>query len=211
MTIGSVEPMKKLYAEFGNQVQFVEVLVRQAHPGPKEPAYHNFEEKMRDAERYRQVESIPWTLLVDDWEGTVHQAYGGLSDPSYLIDREGRISFYNMWTDPHSLFSAIETLLVQGGVGIVDGGLTRRVRLGPTLTDGWRGLERGLPQSVSDLMVAAPGSPVLLWLGYQLRPVLAPLTLRHRPLSPTARAALVVGGATAAVLGARWMLSRRDP
>ena len=33
-----VEPLKRLHARWGDRVHFVDVLVRQAHPGPSEPA-----------------------------------------------------------------------------------------------------------------------------------------------------------------------------
>ncbi len=41
---------------------------------------------MADAQRSEQ---IPWPALVDDVEGTVHRAYGGLANPTYLIGTEG--------------------------------------------------------------------------------------------------------------------------
>src|SRR5438552_1856530 len=81
--------------------------------------YRTLEEKRRDAMRYREDEGIPWTLLVDDLEGTVHQVYGGLADPTYLIDRDGRVAYYNMWSYMPSLHQAIGDLLAQGERGVV--------------------------------------------------------------------------------------------
>ena len=98
MTVGSVEPMKQLYARWSDQVYFIDVLIRQAHPGPGAGPYRSFEEKLQDAERYQREEGIPWVILVDDLEGTVHRTYGGLADPTYLIDRDGRVAYYNLWT-----------------------------------------------------------------------------------------------------------------
>lgn len=147
-------------------------------------------------------------MLVDDLQGTVHQIYGGLADPTYLIDREGRVAFYNMWTHVPTLYRAIQALLAQGGTGVVRGGLARAPHLGPSLTDGWRALSRGLPQSVSDLMMAGPGSPALIWLGHQLRPLLAPLTLREKPVPAPVKVALLIGGGSALLLGTRWVRMR---
>lgn len=203
MTIGSVEPLKKLYACWGDQVQFVDILVRQAHPGPKVPTYHHFEEKRRDAQRYQQEEQIPWPVLVDDLAGTTHQAYGTLFDPTYLLDEEGRVAFYNMITYAPVLHEAIAALLAQGGRGVVLEGLTRELHIAPSLTDGWRGLQRGLPQSFTDMMRAAPGSPLPFWLGYQLKPLLAPLTLRVTPLPGPVKAGLLLGSVLAAALVVR--------
>lgn len=206
MTIGSVEPLKKLHARWGDAVHFVDIVIRQAHPGPDEPPYRTFSEKFRDARRYQRDEGIPWVVLADDLAGTVHQVYGGLADPAYLIDRDGRVAFYDMWTDVPSLYEAIAELLAQDGRGVVRSGMKRRPAITPALTDGWRGIRRGLPQSALDLMVAMPGTPLALWLGCQLKPLLAPLTLREKPLPPAARAA--VAGSWLAVAGLLWGIRR---
>jgi len=174
-------------------VQFVDVMVRQAHPGPAEPAYATFEEKREDAETYQREEGISWPVLVDDLEGTVHQVYSGLADPSYLIDADGRVAYYNMWTYSPVLHQAIEALLAQGGRGVVLGeGIDQTPHLMPSMTDGWKGLRRGLPQSFVDMETAAPTSATMMWLGHQLRPLLAPLTLREKPLPASAK--IVIGG-----------------
>ncbi len=155
---------------------------------------------MEDAVAYQQEERIPWPVLVDDLEGSVHRTYGGLADPTYLIDSDGRVAYYNMWTYAPALHEAILALLSRGGQGVVKGGWDRAVRLGPPLTDGWRGIRRGLPQSYTDIMTAAPGSATGLWIGYQLRPLLAPLTLRAEPLPTSAKVGLIVGAAALVTL-----------
>ncbi len=185
-------------------MQFVDVLVRQAHPGPKEPPYASFAEKMEDAALYQREEGIPWPVVVDDLEGTVHQVYSGLADPSYLIDAEGRVAYYNMWTYSPVLHEAIEALLSQNGRGVVLGeGIDQTPHLLPSITDGWKGLRRGLTQSYFDMETAVPGSASIVWLGHQLRPLLAPLTLRERPLPVPVKIGLGLGAAALIALGAR--------
>lgn len=187
------------------------MVIRQAHPGPKARPYESFDDKLNDAVAYVLEERIPWPVAVDDLEGTVHQVYGGLSDPSYLIDADGNVAFYNMWTSAPVLHRAIEELLERGGRGVVAGGLDRRPHMMAAMTDGWRALRRGLPQSAVDMMVAAPGSPIGLWLGDKLKPVLRPLTLRARPLSRGWGLLLAAGAAAGLVLGARAISRRRAP
>jgi hypothetical protein len=208
VAIGSVEPLQKLHDRWGERVQFVDVFVRQAHPGPAVPAYHSFEQKLRDAEAYQRDEGIPWTVVVDDLQGTVHHEYGTLADPTYLIDRDGRVAFVNVVTSAPVLQEAIASLLEQGGQGVVRGGSDRLPHLWPTLAAGWPALRRGLPQSFADLMFAAPGSPALIWLGYQLRPLLAPLALRTEPLPPSLKACLILGAGMAVAVGVRWTRTR---
>jgi len=195
-------------AHFGDRVRLVEVIVRQGHPGPDVPPYESFEQKLRDAYRYKELESIPWTVLVDDLQGTVHQTYGSLADPTYLIDNDGRVAYYNIWTHAPTLYRALSALLAQDGRGVVLGGVDRRPHLGATLTNGWPALRRGLPQSAVDLETSVPASALAPWLGYHLRPLLAPLTLRERPLPPAAKVALGAAAVGIVLLGLRRALAR---
>lgn len=160
----------------------MDVVIRNAHPGPDVPPYASQDEKLRDARYYQQDVAIPWTVVADDLQGSVHQTYGGLSDPAYLIDADGQIAFYNLWTNVPMLYQAIEELMAQGGTGVVKNGVSRVPRLGPAITNGWPALSRGTPQSFIDLETAAPGAASVAWLGYRLRSLLGPLTLRDRPL-----------------------------
>ncbi|MDQ4078378.1 MAG: DUF1990 family protein [Chloroflexota bacterium] len=208
VAIAAVEPLRELYEEWGDKMHFLDILVRQAHPGPQVPPYRSFEQKMRDGKRYKEREDIPWPVLVDDLAGTTHQVYGGLSDPTYIIDSEGRVAFYNMITSAPALHQALTALFAQGSTGIVRGGVDRLPHLAAALTDGWPALVRGLPQSLLDLMVAAPGSPILVWLGWKLRPLLAPLTRRARPLPLVVRVAFVLLGLLLLWPVVRWLRIR---
>lgn len=195
--------MKELYERWSPRVQFVDVLVRQAHPGPGVPPYASDLQKLEDAVAYKRDEGVPWTVLADDLDGSIHRQYGGLADPTYLIDRDGRVAFYNMWTHVPTLHRAIEGLFVQGGRGVVLGGTDRRPHLLAGIAGGWRALERGLPQSYTDLEAAAPGSATALWLGAKARPLLAPIALRSEPLPTGMRVALTAGAVALALVAAR--------
>jgi hypothetical protein len=71
----------------------------------------NYEDKLRSAKEY-QLEDINWPVLVDDYEGTGHRTYSQeMADPSFLIDAEGRVAFYCMWTHAPSLKPAFDELL----------------------------------------------------------------------------------------------------
>ncbi len=208
MAIGSVEPLKRLHAQWADEIHVVDVLVRQAHPGPAEPPYASAEQKMADAERYQRSEQIPWPVLVDDVEGTVHRAYGALANPSYLIGTDGLVSFYAPVTGAPRLHRALQELMAKGGRGVVSGGIDLVPHLLSTFTEGWRALERGRPQSAGDLSRALPGSVAALRLGRVARPVLATLALRAQPLPGTTRAALL-GALAAALLSGRGHVPNR--
>ena len=149
-----------------------------------------------------------YPVVVDDLAGTTHQVYGGLADPTYLIDADGRVAFYNLWTHAPTLHEAIKELLKQDGRGVVKGGTHRTPHLLASMTDGWKGLRKGFPQSAVELELSAPGMASGPWLGYQLRPLLAPLTLRSKPLPPSAKLGLAAGAAALLFLGARSLRSR---
>jgi hypothetical protein len=87
-------------------------------------------------------------------------------------------------------------------------GIDNRAHLLPAITDGWRGLRRGLPQSFIDLKTSAPMLATGTWLGRRLRPLLAPLALRAEPLPGVLRFGLAIGAALL-VAGARRLMRTR--
>lgn len=201
--------MKKLYRWYRDRIHFVDVFVRQAHPGECRGPYRSFQGKLESAREYRREEAIPWLVLVDDLAGTVHRAYGGMFDPAYLIDSLGQVSFYGMWANAPTLKVAIDQLLAMGGAGgPVAGGIDRFPHLFASFVNGWDGLKRGCDRAVRDYDVATFGGATLTRLGYLAKPVLAPLALRATPLPLGTKVALsaALGAAVGLVLGLR----RRD-
>jgi hypothetical protein len=176
--------MKKLFYEWENKVHFLEVFIRQAHPGPAVPFYDSYERKAEDARAYKTKENIPWTVVVDDLDGTVHQAYGGLADPSYVLNADGNVAFYNTWTFAPTLHRALARLAGSPQACVVGGGVDKIPRLLPSLINGWPAIERGLPQSYEDLQRAAPGSAIALKTGYRFKSLMTPVTTRSKPLPP---------------------------
>lgn len=186
-------------------------MIRQAHPGPSVPPYRDLAQKHDEARRFKEDERIPYPVLVDDLEGTVHQAYGGLADPTYLIDADGRVAFYNMWTHAPTLHEALEELFVQNGRGVVKGGTHRFPHAASTFANGWPGLRKGWPRSAVEAELSLPGAATGAWLGYQIRPLLAPLALRSRPLPPAAKLGLgAIGLGLGALVVAAIARKRRD-
>ena len=186
-------------------MQFIDVIIRQAHPGPGALPYATAGEKLEDARFYKQYLDIPWMVLADDLEGTVHQVYGGLSDPAYLVGGDGRVSHYNIWTNAPTLDAAICELERNGWTGTVKGATSAVPQLLAAATFGWPALRRGLPVSYIDLETAFPGLATTAWLGHRLRALLAPLASRSRPLPSPLRVAL---SATAATLALAVVLAR---
>src|SRR3954454_1887065 len=111
--------MRKLQQFWGQEVTFFDILIRQAHPGPGVRPYRTFADKMADARRYKKDEAIEYTVLADDLEGTTHRHYGGMADPTYVIDADGRVAFYNIWTHVPTLHRALHELTERRNRGVV--------------------------------------------------------------------------------------------
>ena len=202
VTRGGVYTMRELHRVYGEQVQFVEVIVRQAHPGERHGTYRSYERKLEEAREYEREERIPWPVLSDDLMGTVQRAYGGLAAAVYLIDSGGTVAFCGTWGQAPALRQAIDDLMTHDGAGAPAGkGTDRRPHLAAAIVAGQGGPRRGGRQALIDLELGFPGANILMILGRAARPVLAPLALRTTPLPFRARAVLVLGlgGAGAAV------------
>jgi peroxiredoxin len=212
VTRGGVNTMRELHRLYGEQVRFVEVLVRQAHPGERHGAYRSNEQKRHDALSYQREEQIPWPVLIDDLACTVQRAYGGLAAAVYLIDTRGSIAFCGTWGQAPALRYALDDLLARDGARTPAGrGTDRRPHLFAAIVAGRGGPARGGRQALIDLELGFPGANILMIVGTVLRPLLAPLALRTTPIPPKARAALLTGliGACAAVgLGTRRIRAR---
>jgi hypothetical protein len=150
--IGSVEPTRRLHRQFGDELAFVDVFVRQEHPGGGAAPYRTFADKLADARRYARDFDIGWTVAVDDLEGTVHQRYGGLSNPTYLIDADGRVSFYELVFKESVLARALKELLANQGRGVVSGGLDAALHPPASIRRAWPALAKGSPTSILDLL-----------------------------------------------------------
>ena len=184
--------MQELYRLYGDRIQFIDVVVRQAHPGERRGAYRSYAEKLDDARRYETEETITWLVAVDDLGGTMQRAYGGLSASVHLIDAEGRVVFNGIWGQAPPLRRAIDDLLTRGGTGPpTDRAIDRVPHLAAAIVAGQSGPARGGRLAFLDLELGFPGAFILMTLGSFGRPVLGPLVLRTTPLPVPARAALL--------------------
>ena len=116
--------IEALYDRFRDEVAFVVVYIREAHPEDGWVVIHNREDNIRlldpttDAERLRAVEScalrlpVRMPVVIDGIEDGVAAAYGAWPDRLYLVDREGRIAFQGAMGPfgflPEELEAAIE-------------------------------------------------------------------------------------------------------
>jgi peroxiredoxin len=196
MTAGSVQGINELYDEFrGDDIDFLFVYIREAHPGEEIPAHRSMSDKMHAARILRDHEDLHMPVIVDDLRGSIHKKYSRMPNPAFLIDRDGRVAYRSMWTKPDDLAEAIEELLElqrERGVDhvVVNGGQDLSMPLIYGVLYSYRALERGGEESLKDFREA---------LG--LRGQVALTTSRvAKPFIDNPGKALAIAALTAAVL-----------
>jgi hypothetical protein len=184
--------LRSLHERFGGRVRFLTLYVREAHPGEHVPQPLTHADKATHARALAAAEEVPWPILVDHLDGSLHQALGGDPASVYLVDAEGVVAGRVLWAnDTAGVRRGLEALLAGRRPG------ERRARALPLLRGlGVMGdvLREAGPYAERDLLRAAP--PVY---------ALARAARLLRPLPPLARGALVVGlaaGAAGALVAA---------
>lgn len=159
MTAASISEFNALYEEFRDEVEFLFVYAREAHPGEHLPAHSSMDEKIAAAQLLRDAEDLEMPVLVDDLRGSIHRLYSGLPNPAFLIDKSGHVAFRSMWANPEALAEAIDELLEaederDTGRAVVRGGEDLSMPLTYAMLRSHRALHRGGRQSVLDFHAA---------------------------------------------------------
>ena len=160
MTAGSIKGINELYDRFrGDDIEFLFIYVREAHPGEVIPAHRSMREKIEAARLLRDEEDMQMPILVDDLRGSIHRRYSRLPNPSFLIDKSGRVAFLSLWSKPEAIGAAIEELLEveqerRVGHAIVNGGQDLSMPVPYSALSAYRALERGGKQSLNDFRQA---------------------------------------------------------
>lgn len=151
MTTSSTPDIKKRYQEFGDQIDFIMLQVREAHPGELIPQPGTIEEKIENAQSLKNFFNIPWTVAADNIDGDLHRALDPKPNSVFLADRNGVILFRSLWAgDDSAVHQAIEA--------VASGKILKKTQstsgLAPiieafTVYD--ETLKRGGPQAVKDM------------------------------------------------------------
>jgi hypothetical protein len=160
--------LNEMYNDRDEEVEHLFVYVREAHPGERIPAHDSEDAKREAAERLRDDEDVDIPIVVDDLDGKIHRKYGKLPNPTFLIDKSGRVAFRSLSTQPSVIAEAIEELLeVQRGRdvehAIVRDGEDLSLPSPYVLLRSNRALERGGRRSVRNFRkeMGLPGRMVL--------------------------------------------------
>ncbi len=159
-TATCVPGLNRLYGQLrGDDIEFLFVYTREAHPGERLPAHGSLNQKTSAAKILRDEENLRMPVLVDDTHGSIHRKYSKVPNAAFLIDKSGRIAFRSLWARPETLAAAIQELLqVQREQGVdhavVRDGEYLELPASYNALYAYRALERGGHQSVHDFRVA---------------------------------------------------------
>jgi peroxiredoxin len=209
-TAGSISEMNDLYDDYnGDDVQFLFVYVREAHPGEKLPAHHSMQDKVHAAELFREEEDVEMPIIVDEVDGNIHKRYGKLPNPTYIIDKSGRVAYRCLWTQPDHVEEALQELLdrleerdVEHAV--VRGGEDTHMPSVYAMLHSYRALERGGRKSMDEFreQMGMPGRVALVG-SRMARPI------AMNPGKALLGAALTAGVITGALYAGRALRNRR--
>ncbi len=110
-TEASMAGVKRLHGQFGDDIPFVMVDLREAHPGMNYPQPASFDEKIRHARDLESLYALPWAVAVDDIDGSLDRQLDGKPNAAWIIDGEGQVIFRSHWAaDERGLRRALEAV-----------------------------------------------------------------------------------------------------
>lgn len=157
-TAASMRGMNELHEEYedNDDVAFLFVYVREAHPGEKLAAHQSKDDKREAAELFRDEEEVEMPILVDDLDGHVHRKYGKMPNSTYIIDKTGRVAFRSLWTKASLVEEALDELLeAQSHRGddehvLVHGGESMAMPMTYAILNSHRALDRGGQKAIRE-------------------------------------------------------------
>jgi len=149
--VANVERMGALQRRFP-EVDFLVLYSREAHPGGRIGPHKSLDAKLELARRARQVQGDGRTYLVDELDGRLNLALGGMPNAVYVLDGTARVVYRSLFTWPPEVADVLAELAAgtarpRNGYGFVP---AVRHLVPVFLRGGWR--------AVWDFAVAMPGT-----------------------------------------------------
>ncbi|MCF6305718.1 MAG: redoxin domain-containing protein [Rhodobacteraceae bacterium] len=90
--------------------QFSILYVREAHPGDTRPQHKSDADKHKNALALKEQDGEGRTILVDEFGGAAHAAYGHFPNAVFIINRNGCVLFRSDWNNPSATGRALAKL-----------------------------------------------------------------------------------------------------
>ncbi|MGZ8484260.1 MAG: peroxiredoxin family protein [Limisphaerales bacterium] len=92
-------PLGSLYRGFKRKgFEFILVYSLEMHPGEYVPRPTTFEQRLLHARRLQQEEKVPFPIVVDGIGNEVRKLYHALTNPLFIINRDGVLVYKSSWT-----------------------------------------------------------------------------------------------------------------
>lgn len=109
MTASSNSLLKEMYQEFGQDIDFLMLMVREAHPGEHLEQPRSLDQKRDYARALQARDGLPFPIAIDDLDGKVHQAFDSKPNAVWLADANGSILYRGLWVgDDAGLVQALD-------------------------------------------------------------------------------------------------------
>lgn len=196
MTASSLPVLRRLYDKYRDDVAFVLLYTREAHPGEYYPQPHTYEQKAEHAQVMRDIHDLPWPVVVDDINGTLHRSLDSKPNTAYLIDMKGDIAFRALWaSDESHIREAIQQVIIGERPSLLQsnatmGPLARALGYIPEV------LTLAGPQAKRDMIRSVPPMVLMGWFAGRFRSLPKP----NRGIAVIASMALAVSGLMVAAL-----------
>jgi hypothetical protein len=111
MTASAMPGMLDLHREFRDRVDFALLSAREAHPGEDYPQPTSQAEVHARASELRDFYGVPFAVLVDDLDGSLHRRLDSKPNAAFLFDRAGTLVFRALWSsDERRLRTAVDAV-----------------------------------------------------------------------------------------------------
>lgn len=107
ITDSKVHAMDVLQEQF-DDVVFILLYTREAHPGENHEAHVSSQDKLERAREFAGEYDIERTVLVDDVEGTAHRKYGGMPNSVHVLNPNGVVVLRGDWNDVKRVKQVLE-------------------------------------------------------------------------------------------------------
>ncbi|UVW28776.1 deiodinase-like protein [Massilia sp. H6] len=171
MTASSNPMLKEMHQEFGRDIDFVMLQVREAHPGEYLEQPQSLDEKIEHARQLQQRDALPFPIAIDDVDGSVHQALDGKPNSVWLIDANGTIVYRALWVgDEAGLEQALDAA-VRGVSPPLQESTRRLAPMAMGIGKMQEMTTRSGPRAQLDMWRAAPPMAAISWIAGLYQPL----------------------------------------
>ena len=157
MYVKNVSKLNALKQKY-NDVEFLVVYVREAHPGSRILPHQNLDDKISRAQETKDDYGDTREFLVDGVDGAMHRAYGSLPNMVYVVNPEGQVIYRADWAFADRIEAVLEN---RGELNKVEHishmGAAPWIFIPVTFKGGWNALW--------DLLIA---TPTILWVHFKV-------------------------------------------